>query len=182
MRTAYRRKPRAGAKAWTGIVGGALVLLGAPAALDLVVPEAAPVMTRVEFGSEDEGWTIGMKDRDESDLVCRQHFDDPMTERWSCDGTDIRTTVVENAQDENLALRRIIRGVGAGPSVLDDTVPITRHGHVRAVNAPQDGATAVSVEGTGDHRDHTVMVVVSGPERAEYTDLIWQNLTTGGRS
>ncbi|WP_178945794.1 hypothetical protein [Kocuria sp. TGY1127_2] len=182
MRTAYRIKPRFGARAWWAIVGVAVILLGAPAVINAAVPDAAPVMSRVELGSEDYGWTIGMRDRDGSELVCEQHFDDPMTERWTCGQTEIRTTVVENAEDQDLALRRIIRGVGVGWRVLDENVPLRHRAEARQIEDTAADATAISLEGSGEHRDQTIMVVVSGPDRMKYSDLVWHNVTSGGRS
>lgn len=168
--TLYRLQSASDRRWWVALFGITAVVLLLPALLLLVVP-ARDVAERVVLGGE--SWEIPLE------LECRPSTD-VLHSGWSCGELQVQTLLVEGGEDPDRTLRRMMRTMLIMPPPRD--AEILKEGDARMLIDDTTWSVGLSLEGTGERADLTIVTVLTGPGWAisPVADDVWREYTGQG--
>ena len=110
-------------------------------------------------------------------LACHSYTEALLGHGWDCGNVVIQSTIAQGGTDPERTLRRTMRSQAllAPPADAD----VFREGDARMIIDDDFGVVGISLEGTGDHRDLTMVAVLTGQgaRLASVADSVWRAYT-----
>lgn len=174
----YRFKPAARVTQVAALALVFIFLATLPTILNAIIPESADAQeySAIELSGPDSEWKIPIHNADDSEIVFERLFEDPTALEWNCNGTIVVSKVVISTGPMETITRRMLRSTTFSNSALDAQV-IERNNVFRAgTHQGLIQASAITIQGSGDHNDEIMVALVYGENYEIMADLIWKRL------
>lgn len=150
----YRLQPARPRLLWWGLLAVLAVYFGTPAALNAAIPQRSATADAVELGARGGDWKVPV-----DGLECRSGGFS-LTETWVCGDTLLSSTVMTGVEDQEHALRRLLRGTSEDFASPSPDASLTEHeGIPMLIDGPR---VALLHEGPDEQY---LGVVLDGPQQ-----------------
>ncbi|MCK7637295.1 hypothetical protein M0E82_04650 [Corynebacterium sp. P7202] len=189
----YRLKPHFRAAHVVQLIGVLMVVISVPLFVMDRLPVAAGSVDEVILGdSVGGGWQIPLRYADGEPVMCDPIPDVVMEGGWDCDGTRIKSLVVTEVPDPELAALRMMRAMGVSRGM---DLEVARDGDLLVLHhperpdvpepgfyagVPEEQFTGLALSGTGDHEGELLVVSIDGERGDDFTDLIRPQVRDNG--
>lgn len=169
--SSYRLKPAVSRYWWFALFGAAAIIMCIPLVLNHFVPKVER-MEQVELRMTGVEWKIPL------DMECLDNSDIINGDYWSCPEGNIQTIVVEGGTDPERTLRRMMRALTM--FFPPEEAPVWEDGNARMLIDDQRGNVGISLEGSGEQENLTMVVVLpTGPDALPLVNEVWGELSGG---
>ncbi|UQZ26857.1 hypothetical protein [Corynebacterium accolens] len=146
------------------------VVLALPAIVHAVLPQHHADVEQVTLSDPSHDWDITV-----SDLYCERDYASLASVGWTCGDVTVQAVIVEDTDDDEHTLRRMVRAYGMAPGLPEGEVHEGKDGALALADAPSSTA-AISINGTGTDENKDWVVTVTGDSAATRTttERLWK--------
>ena len=189
----YRLKPQFRSAHVVQLIGVLILVVSVPLFAMGRLPATSWSTDEVILGdSVGGGWQIPLRYAGGEPVMCEPSPDAMLEGGWDCAGTSIRSLVVEDVPDPELAARRMLRAMGVSRGM---DLEVTRDGdlielhHPEQVVSPEEPFggdereeqfTGLALSGSGAHEGELLVVAVHGERGDDFTELVRPQVRNNG--
>ncbi|MBI8999705.1 hypothetical protein M0E87_02550 [Corynebacterium sp. CCM 9185] len=189
----YRLKPQFRPAHVAQLIGVLMLVVSVPLLIMDQLPGSGRPVGEVILGdSVGGGWQIPLRYAGGEPVICDKLQDVVMEGGWDCGGTQIKSLVVKDVPDPELAARRMMRAMGIFEA---KKLEVMRDGDLLELHHPEEDGprmvmfsgeepeeqfTGLALPGTGDHEGELLVVAVFGERGDDYTGLISPQVRNNG--
>jgi len=166
----FRFPPARPRSLFIAIIAFVTVVLALPAIVHAVLPPHPADVEQVTLSDPSQDWDITVPD-----LYCERDYTSLASVGWTCGDTSVQAVIVEDTDDDEHTLRRMVRAYGMAPGLPEGEVHEGKDGALALADAPSSTA-AISIDGTGADENKDWVVTVTGDSAATRTttERLWK--------
>lgn len=151
------------------------VVLALPAIVHAMLPPHHADMEQVTLSDPIHKWDITV-----SDLYCERDHASLASTGWTCGDASVQAVIVEDTDDDEHTLRRMVRAYGRAPGLPESEVHEGKDGSLALADTPSSTA-AISINGTGANENKDWVITITGDSAATRTttERLWKAFGLG---